>query len=408
MTGTNDAPPQGTTSTETLPVISQSASVPSAPANPFERAAEKRYDALAQGAVAIEQERAIAEAQGRLIIAQKFPRDQYKAFELMKAACQRKGFAKSAFYSYPRGSQKVSGPTIRLAEELARCWGNVDYGLRELSNREGVSEMEAYAWDMERNTVTKQQFTVRHIRDRREDSGGARELTDQRDIYEITANMGARRMRARILAILPDDFVDAAITTCRQTLAAEESKIPMPQRIRNTVGVFNDLGVSVAMLEQYLGHALDATTPDELLDLRGVHEAIVGKQYSVGDYFGAAKLQAPAGEPAKPAAPAEPGKVEPPPATERKGRGRPPGPAKPATAEPAAPAAPANPPTPAETAPAKPSAAAQDAPAPKVAEPPPTTAAAPQAPAAAAPPASEPKPGPKPVPPPAGKPRELF
>jgi hypothetical protein len=49
--------------------------------------------------------------------------------------------AETAFYSYPRGGQTVSGASIRFAEELARCWGNIEYGIKELSRDKDKSEM---------------------------------------------------------------------------------------------------------------------------------------------------------------------------------------------------------------------------------------------------------------------------
>ena len=82
-----------------------------------------------QGTVAIESSRAVAEAQGKLLIAKRFPRDEVAAYNRVSQACQRKGIAEKAFYSYNRGGSTVSGPTIRFAEELARCWGNIDYGI---------------------------------------------------------------------------------------------------------------------------------------------------------------------------------------------------------------------------------------------------------------------------------------
>ena len=72
-------------------------------------------DNINQGTVAIEASRAIAEAQGKLVIAKRFPRNEIQAFANMKKACQRTGLANKAFYSYPRGGETVSGPTIRLA-----------------------------------------------------------------------------------------------------------------------------------------------------------------------------------------------------------------------------------------------------------------------------------------------------
>ena len=100
-------------------------------------------DVVNQGSVAIEQSRAVAEAQGAMILAKRFPRDYNKAYAMAMQSCQRKGFADSAFYSYPRGKETVTGVTIRFAEELARCYGNLDFGIKELSASDGKTEMQA-------------------------------------------------------------------------------------------------------------------------------------------------------------------------------------------------------------------------------------------------------------------------
>ena len=143
-------------------------------------------DKINQGTIAIEANRAIAEAQGKLVIAKRFPRNQVDAFRNVMESCQRKGIAEKAFYSYKRGGQVVSGPTIRFAEELARCWGNIDYGIKELSQDDGKSEMQAYAWDLETNTISIQNFTNPHYRETKE---GRKKLTSDRDIYEVNANI---------------------------------------------------------------------------------------------------------------------------------------------------------------------------------------------------------------------------
>ncbi|MDI6567144.1 hypothetical protein QL295_21740, partial [Bacillus subtilis] len=68
------------------------------------------------------------EVQAARVIAKKFPRDVYAAFDRIKKACDRRLLAENAVYEYPRGGTKVSGPSIRLAEALAQNWGNIDYG----------------------------------------------------------------------------------------------------------------------------------------------------------------------------------------------------------------------------------------------------------------------------------------
>jgi hypothetical protein len=256
---------------------------PTSPDNPFARDGLPSH--VSAGAVAIEQQRAIAEAQGKLVIAKRFPRDQAAAYERLMESCSRRGLAEEAIYSFPRGGQTVEGPSIRLAEELARCWGNIDYGIRELSRREGESEMEAYAWDLETNTITSQKFTVKHIRDRSAQRGGNAVLTDERDIYEIGANMGARRLRARILAIIPGDLADAAVRRCRATLDGD-SETPLADRVRTLVAEFGKLGVKTAHIEQRIGKKLDAMLPEDLTDLRGIFRSMRDGLSSASDWFG--------------------------------------------------------------------------------------------------------------------------
>ena len=238
-------------------------------------------DNINQGTVAIEASRAIAEAQGKLVIAKRFPRNEIQAFANMKKACQRTGLANKAFYSYPRGGETVSGPTIRLAEELARCWGNIDFGIKELSQDNGKSEMQAYAWDLETNTMSVQNFTNPHAKEVR---GKIKTLTSLRDIYENNANMAGRRLRARILAVLPADFVEEAVAECRKTLAGKNN-IPLTDRVRKMVVEFEKLGVTQDMIEKRLGRGLDTMTAEDLTDYIGIFNSLKDKNTKVSEWF---------------------------------------------------------------------------------------------------------------------------
>ena len=239
-----------------------------------------------QGTIAIETSRAIAEAQGKLIIAKRFPRDEVQAYNRVAQACQRKGIAEKAFYSYNRGGGVVSGPTIRFAEELARCWGNIDYGIKELSQDEGKSEMQAYAWDLETNAQSVQNFTNPHIR---EVGGKSKLLTSQRDIYEINANMGARRLRSRILAILPTDLVDMAVSECKKTLAGNNDE-PLIDRVKKMIVAFGKIGVTQEQIETRLKRKVDTMTVDDFTDYIGIYNAIKQGESKVADWFEAEKV----------------------------------------------------------------------------------------------------------------------
>lgn len=224
-----------------------------------------------QGTVSIEQSRSIAEVQSKIIAARSCPRDESKAYENIMETCSRKSFAESATYKYPRGGQSVSGPSIRLAEEIARCWGNIEYGTKELSRKAGSSEMLAFAWDQETNTSSTQTFTVNHIRESR---SGNTNLKSERDVYEVTANNGSRRLRARILALIPDHIIQDAIARCRQTIAGNSNE-PIADRVKKMIAYFEPLGVKSNHISEFLKiKTLDDIMIDHIADLTEVVNSI--------------------------------------------------------------------------------------------------------------------------------------
>lgn len=249
--------------------------------NPF---AVARSENVNHGAVEIESARAIAEVQASVLVAKAKPRDEHASFERMMQSCSRMGFVSKAFYLYRRGGSDITGPTIRMAEELARNWGNIDYGFRELSKKNGETEMEAYAWDLETNVRSAQRFTVEH---ERHTKNGITQLTDPRDIYEIGANNGARRLRARILAILPPDYVEAAIEQCKQTLSTGgKGAKPFPDRLRDMVAAFNALGVNKGHIEKYKGKTIESFLPEDLGALVAIYNSITSNESKASEWFG--------------------------------------------------------------------------------------------------------------------------
>jgi hypothetical protein len=247
------------------------------PSNPFERSASQ---VTAAGAVEVESQRAVAEVQAQILVAKRFPRDQAAAWNAIMAACRRPGLAEDSEYRFKRGGEAVVGPTIRLAEEMARCWGNIQFGVRELSRRDGVSEMEVFAWDTETNNRSVQTFQVKHLRDTKH---GAVRVSSERDIYEITANMGARRLRARILSVLPADLVDAAVNMCAVT--RQKNLPPLPQAIEACVAAFGKIGVPKSAIEKRLGKPAEAMSPAEVDELRGIFAALRDDMSSAAEYF---------------------------------------------------------------------------------------------------------------------------
>lgn len=228
----------------------------------------------------VEGQRAIAEVQAAVVMAKRFPRDQKRAYDKIMLACQRQSLAESAIYSYARGGSDISGPSIRLAEAIAQCWENLDFGIRELEQRNGESTVEAYAWDIESNTRQRKIFQVAH---KRHTKKGAYDLTDPRDIYETVANNGARRLRACILGLIPGDIVDAAVAQCEATLTAKADT--SPEATRKLVEAFKAFGVTKEQIEKRIQRTLDAITPAQVVGMRKIYNSLKDGMSSPADWF---------------------------------------------------------------------------------------------------------------------------
>lgn len=206
-----------------------------------------RGGALSQ-ATAIEQSRAIAEVQAAVVVAQNCPRNMQEAEAEMEYVCGRMDMAEQAFYSVVN---RGNGASVHLMRELARIWGNVDYGVKELARNDdaGESEVQAFAWDMQRNTRSSRTFIVPHARMAR---GRRTQLTDLGDIYLNNQNIGARAVRECIATILPRWFTEKAQDICQATLENGEGE-PLQDRIATMVAWFGTLGVTEKQMETRLG-----------------------------------------------------------------------------------------------------------------------------------------------------------
>lgn len=243
--------------------------------NPFRTGGPaKSVAAVAEG------QRAESEIQSALVVAKRFPRDQAQAMDRILMSCGRPGLAEDAVYQYSRGGSSISGPSIRLAEELSRQWGNMIVGVTELSRQGGQSEVLAYAWDLETNVRDEKRFVVKHWRDTR--SGGYM-LTDERDLYEAIANQGARRKRACILALIPGDVQDAAVAACNDTLNARaDTSI---EAMKLMVESFGKYGVTKEMIEAKIQRRMDAITAGQVVQLRRIYTSLKDGMATAKDFF---------------------------------------------------------------------------------------------------------------------------
>jgi hypothetical protein len=235
-------------------------------------------------ATAVEQARAVAEVQAAIVVAQQVPRDMQHARQQMLDSCSQMYLAERAFFRYNRAGSQITGPSIHLARELARCFGNMQYGLTELSrdDERGWSQMLAWAWDVQNNTRPTTTFLVPHGRDTKQD--GRKQLTELRDIYENNANQGARRVREQIFAVLPPWFTEEAKATCRKTLEGGGGE-PLAVRIDKMIEAFRALGVTDKQLVDRLARKADHWTPGDIAVLGVVYTSIKNGEATVEEEF---------------------------------------------------------------------------------------------------------------------------
>lgn len=230
------------------------------------------------GAVATAGE--IARVQAQLCFAASRPRNELKAVDKMLNAFQRKSLAEVSTYQYAKGGTDVSGLSIRAAEAMAMAWGNIDFGFRELEQKHGESTIEAYAWDLETNVRRAITFRVPHYRDTK---SGRRRLEDSRDIYELVANQSSRRVRACILAVIPRDIQDAVVEQVENTIKATIEITP--EYIKKMLTMFEQFGVTKAMIEKRIQRNIDSVTPAQVVALGRIFNSLKDGMGVVADFF---------------------------------------------------------------------------------------------------------------------------
>lgn len=239
--------------------------------------------AASQGTI-VEQSRAVAEVAAAVRVAQENPRDVTRAVEQMRLACSQQALADRAFYSLPRAGGRVEGSTVHLARELARCWGNVDYGIRELSrdDERGQSEMQAWAWDQETNTRSTRSFIVPHERMAKKQR---QRLTDLGDIANNNNSVAARAVRETIFTVLPVWFRTEAETIAAQTLHGGGDKTPDQQKA-DAIAHFRDVhNVTPEQIAERIGRPVSAWTAQDVAGLRVLSAELARGEKNVAQEF---------------------------------------------------------------------------------------------------------------------------
>ena len=200
----------------------------------------------------------------------------------MAMAVKNVEVAKSCFYVLPRGGKRLEGPSIRLAEIAAVCWGNLRCDVRILDADATMVTAQATAWDLETNVLIRRE-TKRRITDR-----SGRRFSD--DMIVVTGNAAAAiALRNSILTVIPRAYVLDVMEHCKRVAAGERGTLD--QAKAKWMAWFEKQGVSKARVLELLGRTgAEDITIEDIATLQGVSTALSEGETTIDELFAPAEL----------------------------------------------------------------------------------------------------------------------
>lgn len=260
-----------------------------------------------EAVVAVEQARAVAQVAAAVKVAQQFPRDLARVRAELAEACASHDLAAVAFYALPNRGQ---GMTVHVLAELAVLWGNVDAGVHELRRDDaaGMSEIQAFAWDVQRNSRHTRTFQVPHMIDTSERVRGVKikrrqVIEDLIDVYRNNMSVGARAYRECVARILPRWMLEEAERRLRETLRRGPG-VPIEDRRAEAARWAARNGLTREQVEARVGRPYAQWSEEDVSRLEVVAASIDRGETTVAEQFDAGPARVSADELTVPEQPA--------------------------------------------------------------------------------------------------------
>lgn len=215
----------------------------------------------------------------QIMTARAFPRNLKQCMDqILDLATMDSEIAASCYYTIPRAGQKITGPSIRLAEICASFWGNMQAGSRIISNDGKAIVVEGWCWDLEKNLKICSEVT-KSIR-------GRDGKVYSSDMQATTcAAASAIALRNAIFKIVPQVFIEKAYKRAMD-IAVNGTGDPLEKRVKAVFERLENLGVkSFDVLKFYKKDASDQITKEELQEIIGIGTSIKDGYLKAEDAF---------------------------------------------------------------------------------------------------------------------------
>lgn len=196
--------------------------------------------------------------------------------------------AESCFYALPRDGKTIEGPSIRFAEIVAACWGNLRTGGRVVGEDAEFVLAQGVAHDLQRNL-----YISIDVRRRIANKHGRRYNAD---MIATTGNAAVSiALRNAILRVIPEVFWGDQFYAARKTAIGDITTLA--NRREDCVNHFAKMGVTEAQVCAAIGkERVGDIGLDELATLRGFANALRDGDASVESVFPGVVAKAPTNE----------------------------------------------------------------------------------------------------------------
>lgn len=212
-----------------------------------------------------------AELDVQITTAKAYPRNEKAAIEkAITMATSSQSIAESCIYCLVRkgknGKNEIKGESIRLAEIMASCWGNIHAATRIIGNDGKFITAQGVAWDLENNNrqsaETKRRITT---------SDGK---TYSEDMQMVTGNAAAAiALRNAIFKVVPKAYVDLVYQAAVKHAIGDQKTFE--SRRREIFNRFNKMGIENERIFTFFGYtSMEQFNMEDVADLIGIGTAI--------------------------------------------------------------------------------------------------------------------------------------
>lgn len=185
--------------------------------------------------------------------------------------------AESCFYVLERGDKPIKGPSVRLAEIVVACWGNIRSQSTVIDIGPKFVTAKGTCWDLENNTAVSVEVQ------RRITGKNGKRYGD--DMIAVTSNAAcAIALRNAIFKVVPFALVKPIYDKARLVAVGDEKTLA--DRRQRMVVHFSKMGVKLEMILAKVGKpSIEDFDLDDLEKMIGLSTAIRDGDTSVDEAF---------------------------------------------------------------------------------------------------------------------------